>query len=142
MNAFFINKVKNLHENIPAVATDPLSKPQESLKDRKCSLRFLAVHPDEVMKILQGLKNSKSTGTDYIDTWVVKLVAGDILAALTHVINLSIEQSEFPQLWKHAKVVPLLNKGDFLTPKNYRPVALLPIFSKLLERVVFNQLVQ
>ena len=49
--------------------------------------------------------------------------------------------SVFPSIWKHAKVVPLLKKGDPLIPKNYRPVALLPIFSKILERVVFNQLV-
>ena len=142
MNAFFINKVKNLRENIPAAATDPLEKLRDSLKDRECSLSFRAVKPDEVKKVIQGLKNSKSTGTDYIDTWVIKMVAADILAALTHIINLSISKSEFPMLWKHAKVVPLLKKGDSLTPKNYRPVALLPIFSKILERVVFNQFVE
>ena len=49
-------------------------------------------------------------------------------------------KSTFPSLWKHAKLVPLLKKGDPLIAKNYRPVALLPIFSKILERVVFNQL--
>ena len=81
-------------------------------------------------------------GIDNIDTPVFTLVAEDILAPLTHTINLSITESTFPTMWKQAKVIPLLKKGDPLTPKNYRPVALLPIFSKILERVVYNQLVQ
>ena len=55
-------------------------------------------------------------------------------------MNLAV--GEFPLQWKLAKVVPLLKKGDPLIPKNYRPVALLPIFSKILERVVYNQLVE
>ena len=100
------------------------------------------IHPDEVSEIIKGLKNSKSTGTDFISTWIVKLVSKDILPALTHIINLSISKSEFPLLWKLAKVVPLLKKGDPLIAKNYRPVALLPIFSKILEKAVFQQLVE
>ena len=63
-------------------------------------------------------------------------------APLTHIINLSISKSTFPSIWKHAKVVPLLKKDDPLHAKNYRPVASLPVFSKILERVVFNQLVK
>ena len=66
----------------------------------------------------------------------------DILPAITHVINLSISQGTFPTMWKHAKIVPLLKKGDPLLAKNYRPVALLPIFSKILEKAVFKQLVE
>ena len=89
-----------------------------------------------------GLKNSKSTGTDNMDTWIIKLVAKDILPAITPIVNLSIVQGEFPSIWKLAKVVPLLKKGDHLTPKNYRPVALLPIFSKILEKAIFLQLVE
>ena len=45
-------------------------------------------------------------------------------------------------MWKQAKVAPLLKKGDLLIPKNYRPVALLPILSKILEKVVFQQIVE
>ena len=100
------------------------------------------VSPEEVKKIIAGLKNSKSTGTDFIETWIIKLVATDILPAVTHIVNLSISYSEFPQFWKLAKIVLLLKKGDPLTPKNYRPVALLPIFSKFLEKAVFLQLVE
>ena len=136
-NPFFINKVRYLRTGIPANNSDPLATLRDSLKDRNCSLKFHAVSPDEVLKIINNLKNSKSTGTDNIDTRIIKMVATDILPALTHIINLSIAQSVFPTMWKHAKVVPLLKKGDPLTPKNYRPVALLPIFSKILERIVF-----
>ena len=78
-------------------------------------LPLKTVSPDDVLKVVNGLKNSKSTGTDNIDTWVIKLVASDILPALTHIINLSILQSKFPSMWKQAKVVPLLKKGDPLT---------------------------
>ena len=92
--------------------------------------------------MLMSLKNSKSTGTDFIDTYIVKLIANDLVAPLTHIVNLSISSSTFPRSWKHAKVVPLLKKGDPLLPKNYRPVALLPIFSKIMERLIFNQLVK
>jgi hypothetical protein len=142
MNSFFIDKVARLRNGIPASNADPLAKLKESMSDRQCSLALKTVNPEEVLKVIKSLKNSKSTGTDNIDTWVIKLVASDILPALTHIINLSIMQSKFPTMWKHAKVVPLLKKGDRLTPQNYRPVALLPVFSKILERIVFNQLVK
>ena len=60
---------------------------------------------------------------------------------MTHVINVSIRYSRYPSSWKQAKVIPLYKKGDLLDPKNYRPIAILPVLSKILERVVFNQTV-
>ena len=83
MNSFFIEKVSRLRQNIPGTDDDPLAKLKESLKDRQCSLTLKAVKPDDVLKVIRSLKNSKSTGTDNIDTWVIKLVASDILPALT-----------------------------------------------------------
>ena len=142
MNNFFLTKVRLLREEIPPGTTDPLEKLREAMQGRKCSFTLRPVKPEEVEKIISGLKNSKSSGTDFINTWVIKLVAREILPAITHIVNLSLSQSEFPSLWKLAKVVPLLKKGDPLTAKNYRPVALLPIFSKILEKAVFLQLVE
>ena len=43
---------------------------------------------------------------------------------------------------KKAKIIPLHKKDDLLDPKNYRPVAIIPIFSKVLERVIFNQMIK
>ena len=98
---------------------DPLYKLRESMRGRDCSLRFKAVSPVEIKKIIARLKNSKSTGTDNIDTRTIKMIASDILPALTHVINLSIIRSQFSSDWKHAKIIPLLKKQDPLMPKNY-----------------------
>ena len=142
MNNFFISKVGLLRNSIPDTEEDPLQKLRDVMKNRKCVFALHSVTPSDVEKLIAGLKNSKSTGTDYIDTFIIKLVARDLVPAITHILNLSIAQSEFPNIWKHSKVVPLLKKGDPLTPKNYRPVALLPILSKILEKAVFLQLVE
>ena len=142
MNEFFTNKFIQLRQHIPAAIFDPLSKLQEVMSDSQCSLSFRAIPPSEVSEIIAGLKNSKSTDMDYIDTWVVKLVSAEILPAITHIMNISITHSVFPLPWKVAKIIPLLTKGDSLLAKNYRPVALLPIFSKILERAVFLQIAE
>ena len=112
------------------------------MSTRTCTFTLKPVHPDTVLEIVNDLKNSKSTGLDNIDVWTLKLIIEDILPALTHVINLSLNSMTFPNVWKLAKVIPLLKKGDPLSPGNYRPVALLSILSKVLEKVVFRQVVE
>ena len=109
---------------------------------RTCVFELEPVHPDLVEKIIDSLKNSNSVGLDCIETKIIKLIKPEILPALTHVINLSISTRVFPTGWKQAKIIPLFKKGDHLDPKNYRPVAILPIFSKILERAVFNQVIK
>ena len=142
MNKFFIEKVEGLRQRIPRGDTDPLTKIREVFSERNCTFKFKPVRPEEVMKLLCSLKNTKSSGVDYINTMTIKLIAKEILPAITHIINLSLTQGSFPSCWKYAKVIPLLKKGDPLSPKNYRPVALLPILSKILEKAVFNQIVE
>ena len=100
MNRFFISKVQSLRDRIPATQDDSLKKLKEVMRNRDCSFSLHPISPDEVERIIAGLKNSKSTGTDFIDTWVIKLIARDILPAVTHILNLSFSQSEFPTVWK------------------------------------------
>ena len=75
MNSFFISKVKLLRDSIPATEKDPLKKLKEIMTNRQCSFTLRTVFPSEVEEIIAGLKNSKSTGTDFLDTWIIKLVA-------------------------------------------------------------------
>ena len=141
MNKFFISKVTNLRESIGQSDFNPLANLQKLMSNRKCVFKLQPVHPDTVDKLIGNLRNSGSVGLDYIDTGIIKLVKNEILPAVTHIINLSIKHSRFPSQFKKAKVVPLHKSGDKLNPKNYRPVSILPVFSKLLERAVFLQMI-
>ena len=139
MNDFFIEKVNSLQTRIPPSTGDPLRYLKQIMSNKNTSFKLKPAHPDEVLSILKNLKNCKATGLDTIDVSTVKLVADIILPALTHIINLSLNSGTFPTEWKVAKVIPLLKRGDPLQPQNYRPVALLPIMSKVLEKIVFKQ---
>ena len=144
MNRFFIDKIKTLRDNIPFVDSDPLKKLKEAMQYRQCKFNLKPVNEAGVRKIIRCLKSSSATGVDYIDTRTVKLAEELLAPAITHIINLSISSSTFPSIWKWHKVIPLLKamSCDPLIPKSYRPVALLPIFSKILEKAVFSQLVE
>ena len=86
---------------------------------------------------MSNLSNSASFGLDEIDTYIIKLIKDDITPAFTHIINLSLTTNVYPEAWKKSKVIPLYEKDDVLNPKNYRPVAIIPILSKVLEKAVF-----
>ena len=112
------------------------------MKNRSCTFKLNPVHPDEIHKIFSRLKSSSSCGVDELGSCVLKLVKNEITPVLTHIVNLSISNYSFPSKWNKAKVIPLHKKDEILYPKNYRPVSLLPVFSKVLERCIFLQMVR
>ena len=113
----------------------PGGKPKFSLK---------STNLEEVMSLLKKLKGSHAYGRDELDASLLKLVAPVIGPVITHVINLSLGTAKFPQKWKLARVIPLQKSTDAnrLSPASFRPVAFLPVLSKLSERVVQKQLLQ
>ena len=100
------------------------------------------VHPNKILRIISNLKSSSSCGLDSFDSKIIKIVKLQLLPVITHIVNLSISQQKFPEKWKVAKVIPLLKKNEVINPKNYRPVSLLPVISKVLERAIFEQMIQ
>ena len=142
MNEFFISKVKGLREKLPTVCENPLNLIYNIMKNRQCNFKLKAVHPDVILKIISNLKSTQSCGLDNVDSKTIKLVKNELTPVITHIVNLSIQQKIFPQQWKVAKIIPLHKKDEVIYPKNYRPVSLLPIFSKILERAIFVQVVE
>ena len=71
----------------------------------------------------------------------MKLSSQTVGQCLSIIFNRCIREGHFPNALKKAKIIPL-HKGDsVLSVSNYRPISLLPIFSKILERLVYNQLI-
>ena len=87
------------------------------------------------------MKGGRSTGVDTIDSYSLKIAAPLIEDALEHLINLSIQSSKFPSLWKPQLICPQHKKSDKFSVENYRPVSHLVEIGKLVEREVNAQVV-
>lgn len=106
------------------------------------SLFLKPTSPLEVYQIIKNLKNTNSTGYDNICTKVIKYVADLIAPILSCIINLSIEQGVYPEKLKTSIIRPLFKKQDRENMSFYRPVALIPILSKVFEKVIYNSIYQ
>ena len=100
MNNFFVNIVRLFRANLPRNVGDPLLLVNSLMNNRKCSFNFKCVHPDEVAKIIENFRNSKSCGSDNIDTYIIKLAKDELVPLITHMINLYITQPVFLIIWK------------------------------------------
>ena len=96
---------------------------------------------NEIIKIIAKFDQNKSPGLDGIGNFVLKRIAKEIVKPLTTIFNTSISSGKVPDSLKIAKVVPIYKKDDAQVFSDYRPVSVLPSFSKILERLVFNRCV-
>ena len=101
--------------------------------------RLLQISKEKILNILQNLETNKAAGIDDISGRFLKDGAELLANPISQICNLSIKQSKFPSQCKIAKVTPLFKKGSKTDPKNYRPISLLPIISKIIEKVVHEQ---
>ena len=88
---------------------------------------------------LSGMKTDKSTGLDDVSARFLKDGADFLVEPVKHIINMSILTEIVPDGFKNARVKPLFKKGSRLDPGNYRPVSILPVLSKVLEKAVNGQ---
>ena len=101
---------------------------------------FMVIKPcDIIFKILK-LKCGKSTGSDKIPVNVLKVIANEISDPLSIVYNKIICTGIYPSSWKLAKVNPVFKKGVKSAIKNYRPISILPVFSKVFEGFLYDYL--
>ncbi len=92
----------------------------------------------EIEKIMLGLDHKKACGPDGISPLILKQCAHELAPSLSVMFNLSMSKSRVPSQWKDAHVVPIFKKGKRNTVDNYRPVSLLSVVSKIMERCTYN----
>jgi hypothetical protein len=95
---------------------------------------------EEIVEIINSLRSGTAAGYDNIPISALKNSVSVISEPIAHIINLSISSGIVPDLMKIAHVILFFKSGDHKHFQNYRPVSVLPIFSKLLERVVFKRI--
>ena len=95
---------------------------------------------EDIFKILNSLSDKKATGLDNYQSKLIKICSPAISESLTYLINRSLGTGKVPSDWKKARVTTIFKKGKKSDPGNYRPISILPVLSKVLERLVHTQL--
>ena len=95
----------------------------------------------EVLKELQSLRGDTPTGPDNIPAPYIKLAIEVIYSPLTHIINSFISHNAFPTSWKKARIEPIGKSTNPSEKGDFRPISILPVLSKIFEKLVANQVV-
>ena len=98
------------------------------------------IDPNNLIKTAKTLKPKLSSGYDNISNKLLLYIIEDIAEPFTHIVNLSFSSGIVPANMKIAKSIPIHKSGDTTSLNQYRPISLLPVFSKLTEKLMYNQI--
>lgn len=138
-NNYFTNVGQNLASHIPP---SDFSFTHYLTKDRRVpnSCVFLPTCPQEIISIVSHMSGSDSSSFDEISTNFVKQIIIQIAHPLSELANSCFCTGKFPQNMKIAKVCPIYKSGSKNEMANYRPISILPTFSKILEKAIATRL--
>ena len=103
------------------------------------SLYHVSVTKNHIINIIKNLNSNKAHGYDGISVTMLKLCASEVAIPLQIIFQDCINSGRFPDCWKYANVQPIHKKDNRQIKSNYRPISLLPICGKILEKIVFDQ---
>ena len=138
VNDFFAKIGEKLAKNIKSTHTNATNG---NLTNRTQSMVMLPTDEEEVARILMSLRNSCAAGWDGISSDLLKKHTAVIVPPLTYIYNLALSAGKFPNVFKKAIIHPIHKSGDRSRVDNYRPISVLTAFSKILERIMNNRLV-
>src|ERR1043165_9041173 len=136
-NNYFTNIACSLAENMPDPLFDFSTYMPTPLLN---SIGLLPTSAEEVINISSGIRLSHSRGLDDIDPCIATRFLTHVAHPLAEVINCSFNNGIVPRALKAAKVVPIYKKGDKDSVANYRPISILPYFSKYYEKLMYRRL--
>ena len=112
----------------------------DSLTSSNDSLGLQKVTYNDIIKSLKSLRNDCSTGCDNIPVSFIKPIAEYIASPLTFISNNLIKEWKFPDQWEIARISPIPKVTNPTELKDYRPISILPILSKVYEKQVLHQI--
>ena len=137
LNNFFVNVGPETEKNVPRV---PNASPEKYLKNRNQFQLIIAhISQEEIMTLINALPN-KGTGPTSIPLRLLKDIVDLIITPLCHIINLSFSTGIFPDVLKVSKVVAIHKGGSTQEVNNFRPISLLSIFDKIIEKLMHKRM--
>ena len=141
--SFFSNLAQNLVSKLPpspnVFTESKVASYYDDIKYTDLNFEFSETSPEKILNILKGLNPSKAAGNVNLSRKFLKDGADILARPILQLCNLSIKPNSFLRSCKIAKVKPLLKKGSKTDPQNYRSISLLPILSKIIERVFHDK---
>lgn len=144
-NNFFIDIPKNLIHQISNSNNSQTNyknyiKSFMSDKNIDTCFSFQEVSQIKIRDTIRNLKNKPSRDIYDINVGLVKYLQDILVGPLTTLINLAIREKTFPKCFKISKVIPIPKGGDLDDPNNFRPIALIPVLSRIYESILREQL--
>ena len=107
------------------------------------SIYFDPVTPSDIITATRNIKNKTSRDFEGLNTKLLKGSITNIIEPITYIVNSSLSTGVVPHGMKIAKVIPIFKNGDITHFNNYRPISiLLPVFSKIMEKIVTKSLLK
>ena len=131
LNDYFYSTF-NQHQDLPLPNIIEYNDPE---------LNSINLDITEVSKELKNINTNKAIGPDGIPSIVLKECHHELSPSLCQIFNLSLKSGIVPNAWKCANIVPVYKKGNVNITSNYRPVSLLSVISKILERLIYNKII-
>lgn len=135
-NNFFSTIGQNLANQIPPTSLSPLSN-ASSVSE---TIFLRPATANEILVLINELKNKKSCGPDNISVRILKNNADSFSKVLSAIFNRILETGLYPDCLKIAKVIPIFKAGDACDCNNYRPISTLSVFNKILEKMLISRL--
>ena len=100
----------------------------------------IIITTEGVAKLLHGQNPNKATGPDDIPARILQLAANELAPALQIIFQKSLDTGKLPLSWSQANIAPIFKKGDRSLAANYRPISLTSICCKILEHIIFTNI--
>ena len=113
---------------------------QPQVQGNSVPLTDFVISEEKIMNIIRSLNPNKTHGWDEISIRMIKLSDASLVIPLKIIFTHCLRQGMFPEIWKCANVVPVHKTNEKNVKSNYRPISLLPIFGKILEKLIYDSL--
>lgn len=141
LNKEYVTRAEAIIADIPVSPIDPMINYHRMLQGRHLEMKLSTITMAELKKILRMMRPTRSSAEDSISMKLIKEAQQVLHKPLLNLVNTSILTNTFPEDLKLAKIIPILkNLKDPSQPKSWRPINILPSLSKIIEKVVVEQL--